>query len=103
MGLPFNEPESEHEWEAQVNWDELRTSSSVKLSTETSLGAGVYRSGVNSVLYISPLLNQNSFEIPSISPPKIASARRRCAAPKPTWDMPPPVPGRQGRNTCGQG
>ena len=23
MGLPFNEPESEHEWEEQVNCDEL--------------------------------------------------------------------------------
>ena len=23
MGLRFNEPESEHEWEEQVNWDEL--------------------------------------------------------------------------------
>ena len=23
MGLPFNEPESEHEWEDQVNWNEL--------------------------------------------------------------------------------
>ena len=23
MGLPFNQPETEHEWEDQVNWDEL--------------------------------------------------------------------------------
>ena len=23
MGLPFTQPETEHEWEAQVNWDEL--------------------------------------------------------------------------------
>ena len=23
MGLPFTQPETEHEWEDQVNWDEL--------------------------------------------------------------------------------
>ena len=23
MGLPFTQPETENEWEAQVNWDEL--------------------------------------------------------------------------------
>ena len=23
MGLPFTQPETEHEWEDQINWDEL--------------------------------------------------------------------------------
>ena len=68
---------------ARCHLESSPTSSSVRLSTETrSLGAGVYRSGVESVLYISPLF----FARKSVD----------FTPPKPTC---PPVP--RGRNTPG--
>ena len=59
------------------------------LSTETSLGAGVYRSKVKSVLYISPLLNQKFVEI---SPPTPKLPTRGAAARRRNRHV-PPVPG----------
>ena len=80
---------------ARCHLESSPTSSSVRLSTETrSLGAGVYRSGVESVLYISPLFLQKFVKFSRFHPPKLppsgaaARGRNRHVPPVPGGETP---------------